>query len=129
MAKKFLLDSNAVIALMNGNQRFIRQIKKHVATDICVASITLHELYVGSCKSQRRAENLARIAVLNLEVLPFDAQDACHALGLGRAAARTPIGPLDVLIAGVALARGLMLVTHNTREFDRVTNLRLTDWQ
>ena len=129
--KKVLLDTNAVIALMKGNQRSITQIKKHVPIDICVASITLHELYVGACKSQRRAENLARNALLNLEVLLFDAQDAFSAgeVRASLAAAGTPIGALDVLIAGVALARGLMLVTHNTREFDRVTNLRLTDWQ
>ena len=129
--KTFLLDTNAVIALMKGNQRFITQIKQHAPTEICIASITLHELYFGACKSQRRAENLARIELLNLDVLPFDEQDAFSAgeVRANLAAAGTPIGPLDVLIAGVALARGLILVTHNTREFERVANLRFSDWQ
>ncbi len=40
-----------------------------------------------------------------------------------------PIGPYDVLIAGQALARDLTLVTHNTREFQRIPGLRIVDWQ
>lgn len=129
--ERFLLDTNAVIGLMRGNPRFITQIKQHFPASIYITSITLHELYFGACKSQRRAENLARIELLNLEVLPFDEQDAFSAgeIRASLAAAGTPIGPLDVLIAGVALARGLILVTHNTREFERVASLRLRDWQ
>ncbi len=41
----------------------------------------------------------------------------------------TPIGPYDVLIAGQALARGLVLVTHNVGEFSRVGGLLIEDWQ
>ncbi len=129
--EKYVLDTNAVIALMKGDQRFIAKIKLHAPTDICITSITLHELYYGACKSQRRAENLARIEGLKLEVLHFDAQDALSAgkVRARLAAAGTPIGPLDLLIAGAALARGLTLVTRNTGEFERVADLRLADWQ
>jgi len=129
--EKYVLDTNAVIALMKGDQRFIAKLKQHAPTDICMTSITLHELYYGACKSQRRAENLARIEALRLEVLPFDAQDAISAgeVRASLAAAGTPIGPLDALIAGAALARDLTLVTHNTGEFERVSDLRLADWQ
>ncbi len=129
--EKYVLDTNAVIALMKGDQRFIAKLKQHAPTDICMTSITLHELYYGACKSQRRADNLARIEALRLEVLPLDEQDAISA-GEVRAilaAAGTPIGPLDALIAGAALARDLTLVTHNTGEFERVSDLRLADWQ
>lgn len=126
-----MLDTNAVIALMKGNQHFITRIKRHAPRDICISSITLHELYFGACKSQRRTENLALIGHLNLERLPFADEDALSAgeIRASLAAAGTPIGPLDVLIAGVALARGLTLVTHNTREFERVAGLRIEDWQ
>ena len=129
--EKYVLDTNAVIALMKGDQRFIAKLKQHAPTDICMTSITLHELYYGACKSQRRAENLARIEALRLEVLPFDEQDAISAgeVRASLAAAGTPIGPLDALIAGAALARDLTLVTHNTGEFERVSDLRLADWQ
>ena len=129
--EKFLLDTNAVIALMKGNALFISQIKKHHPSAICITSITLHELYFGAYKSQRRSENLARIGLLKLAVLQFDEQDALSA-GIAHAslsAAGTPIGPLDVLIAGTALARGLTLVTHNLGEFQRVEGLRVSDWE
>ena len=43
--------------------------------------------------------------------------------------AGTPIGPNDMMIAAIALAHGLTLVTHNTREFERVAGLILTDWE
>ena len=128
---KFLLDTNAVIALAKGNRQFISEIKRHSPSEIKISTITLHELYFGAWKSQRRAENLARIALLEFAVLPFDELDALSA-GETRAmlaAKGTPIGPLDVLIAGAALARGLILVTHNTDEFQRVPNLKLRDWQ
>jgi len=129
--EKYVLDTNAVIALMKGDQRFIAKLKQHAPTDICMTSITLHELYYGACKSQRRADNLARIEALRLEVLPLDEQDAISAgeVRASLAAAGTPIGPLDALIAGAALARDLTLVTHNTGEFERVSDLRLADWQ
>ncbi|WP_442921628.1 PIN domain-containing protein [Microcoleus sp. Aus8_D2] len=45
------------------------------------------------------------------------------------AASGTPIGPNDLLIASIALANNLILVTHNTREFSRVEGLRLEDWE
>ena len=128
---KFLLGTNAVIALMKANPRFISQIKKHPPKHIKISSITLHELYFGACKSQRRSENLERIAQLNLEILTFDELDA-YSAGEARAilsAAGTPIGPLDVLIAGVAMARKLTLITNNTGEFQRVLGLKVRDWQ
>ena len=66
----------------------------------------------------------------HIQVAPFDATDAERA-ALVRAdleARGTPIGPYDTLIAGMALARGLVLVTHHTREFSRVVGLRIEDW-
>ena len=45
------------------------------------------------------------------------------------AALGTPIGPNDLLIAAIALANQMTLVTHNTAEFSRVPGLALEDWQ
>ena len=64
-------------------------------------------------------------------MLGFDKEDA-QAAGKVRAmlaASGTPIGPYDVLIAGQALARGLVLVTHNVGEFSRVAGLQVEDWE
>ena len=128
---KFLLDSNAVIALLKGHSGFLARLRRHQPGDFGVPAIVAHELFYGAYKGQRRAENLARIDALQFEVLEFDREDARQAgqLRATLAAAGPPIGPYDVLIAGQALARALILVTHNTREFQRVPGLCCEDWE
>ncbi|AKA22718.1 pirin [Pseudomonas chlororaphis] len=65
-----------------------------------------------------------------LEVLAYDHEAAIHSGQLRAELARagTPIGPYDQLIAGHARSRGLVLVTNNVREFERVPGLRIEDW-
>lgn len=129
---KYLLDANAVIALLNDTRSLTAQrARRHKPTDVGISAIVVHELYYGAFKSQRTARNVALVDTLQFEVLEFGHQDARQA-GEVRAllAARgTPIGPYDVLIAGQARARGLILVTHNTAEFSRVPALRIEDWK
>jgi len=128
---KYLLDANAVVAIFKGHARFVARLKRRTPKDFAIPSIVAHELFYGAYKSQRAAENLARVEALQFEVLEFDREDARLA-GQARAAmsvAGTPIGPYDVLIAGQALARDLTLVTHNVREFQRVTGLKVEDWE
>jgi tRNA(fMet)-specific endonuclease VapC len=64
------------------------------------------------------------------EVLELDKEDSRRAgeIRAALAVAGQPIGPFDNLIAGQAVARGLVLVTNNLREFQRVPNLRVEDW-
>ena len=128
---KFLLDSNAVIALMKGHSGFLTRLRQHQPRDFGISAIVGHELFYGAYKGQRTAENLARVDALQFEVLDFDREDARQAgeLRARLAAAGTPIGAYDVLIAGQALARALTLVTHNTGEFQRVPGLRIEDWE
>ncbi len=90
----------------------------------------MHELYFGAFRSQRREANLGRVDALRFEVLPLDVEDARH-VGEIRALLAdqgTPIGAYDVLIAGQARARNLVLVTRNLREFDRVPGLVTENW-
>ena len=124
---KFLLDSNAVIALMKGHSGFLTRLRQHQRRDIGITAIVAHELFYGAYRGQRTAENLARVDALQFEVLDFDREDARQAgeLRARLAAAGTPIGAYDVLIARQALARALTLVTHNTGEFQRVPELRV----
>lgn len=128
---KFLLDSNAIIALLKGHAGFLKRLRQHQPQDFGMPAIVVHELFYGAFKSQRATENLARVEGLQFEVLDFDREDARHAgeLRAALAAAGMPIGPYDVLIAGQARARALTLVTHNTREFQRVPGLRVEDWE
>ena len=128
---KYLLDSNAIIALIKGRASLLMRLRQHQASDFGIPVIVAHELYFGAYKGQRQTENLARVEGLRFEVLEFDREDARQAgeLRAALAAAGTPIGPYDVLIAGQAMARNLTLITHNTREFQRVAGLRVEDWE
>jgi tRNA(fMet)-specific endonuclease VapC len=128
---RFLLDTNAVIAIMKGRPGMLAAIRQHHPSDFGLPVIVMHELQYGAHKGGRVAESLRRISELRFEVLTFDKEDA-EASGEVRALLASTgqtIGPFDVLIAGQALARGLILITHNTREFARVPGLLVEDWE
>lgn len=128
----FLLDTNAVIAVLKDAAPPIGQrLRQCRPEEVFVSSIVLHELFYGAFKSARVERNLAVVEGLRFGVLDFSPEDA-RAAGEIRAvlAARgVPIGPYDVLIAGQALARGMVLVTRNGAEFGRVAGLVIEDWE
>lgn len=128
---KYLLDSNTVIAALGRQESVTRRIRGCSVDDIAISSIVAHELYYGAYKSQRTTKNLAVVDGLGFEVLEFDRADAkiAAAVRAHLVLAGAPIGPYDVLIAGQALLRGLTLVSRNTREFQRVPELKLEDWE
>ena len=129
---KYLLDANAVIALLNDTKSgTARRARRHKPGDVGISAIVAHELYYGAYKSQRMARNVALIDSLQFEVLEFDQEDAKQAGEIRALLALrgAPIGPYDVLIAGQAKARRLTLVTRNTAEFARVQDLRIEDWE
>ena len=128
---RYLLDANAVIGLLGGNAGLLAKVRQHAPEDFGVSAIAAHELFYGAYKSQRKTQNLARVDGLQFVVLEFDQEDARQAgeIRAALAGAGTPIGPYDVLIAGQARARGLIVVTHNIGEFSRVNGLDVEDWQ
>jgi tRNA(fMet)-specific endonuclease VapC len=128
---KFLLDSNAIIAILKGHPAMLKRLRRHRPDDFGIPAIVAHELYFGAYKGQQTSSNLARVDALQFEVVAFDREDAQRAgeIRAHLAATGTPIGPYDVLIAGQALARGLAVVTHNIREFKRVPGLSVEDWE
>jgi tRNA(fMet)-specific endonuclease VapC len=128
---KYLLDTNAIIALTRGQQPLSTRIRQHRVSDFGVSSLVFDELYYGAYNSQRARQNLSVVDTLAFAVLDFDRQDA-QMSGEIRATLRragTPVGSFDVLIAGQALARNLILITRNTSEFQRIPRLKLQDWQ
>ena len=129
---KFLLDTNAVIALLNNvNSSISERVREHLPSDICISSIVSHELFYGAFKSQRMKNNVALVESLQFEVLEFDKEDSRFAGEIRAQLTKkgTPIGPYDVLIAGQARARGLTLITNNMKEFERVNGLLVENWQ
>jgi tRNA(fMet)-specific endonuclease VapC len=129
---RYLLDANAVIGLLNDTRsKLAKRARKENPSDIAISAIVAHELFYGAFKSRRTAENVALVDALQFIVLEFDREDARQA-GAVRAflaTKGTPIGPYDALLAGQALARRMILITHNTREFGRIPGLQTEDWE
>lgn len=129
---RYLLDTNAVIGLLNGGTPMLtRRVRRVAPAEVGVSSIVVYELFYGAYKSARVARNLAIIDGIQLQTLEFDREDARQA-GAVRAALEkrgTPIGAYDLLIAGQALARGLTLISRNLREFERIEGLSVRNWE
>lgn len=132
MAASYLLDTNAIIAALNGSASMSNRLAKLAPSRVHLSAIVLAELQAGAEKCRAPAKAHAAIAELtqHFEPLPFDA-DAAHACGRIRAALERKgklIGPMDLLIAAQAISRGLALVTDNEREFKRVPGLHCENW-
>ncbi|MYA36404.1 MAG: type II toxin-antitoxin system VapC family toxin [Gammaproteobacteria bacterium] len=128
---RYLLDTNACIALLNGTSQSMQtHVRRRKPSAIGLPAPVAYELYYGAYKSRRASRNLELLDRVGLEIVPFDASDA-RAAGAVRSELESmgqPIGPYDTLIAGQARARGLVLVTANSREFRRVPGLVCEDW-
>lgn len=129
---KYILDTNICIFTIKNRPEQVRQkfnLHKH---QLCISSITLMELVYGAEKSAAPEKNLAVVEsfTARLEVLSYDTFAAVHTGQIRAEQARTgqPIGPYDQMIAGHARSCGLIVVTNNTREFSRVSGLRIEDW-
>ncbi len=119
---KYMLDTNICIyTIKHKPPEVIKAFLCHEPDDMCISSITYGELMHGVEKSQAVERNRAAITLFlsAISILSFDS-DAAEEYGAVRADLErkgTPIGPMDMLIAGHARSRGLILVTNNTREF------------
>ena len=127
-----MLDIDVCVHVIRDRPPELRQRFNEAADQLCVSAITLAELMYGAEKSARPAHNLQVVEqfAARLEVLPF-AQAAAAQYGQLRAElehAGQPIGAYDMLIGAHARSLGLILVTRNRREFDRIGCLRVESW-
>ncbi len=129
----YLLDTNICIYFMKNTFPDLTQkmLSLH-PSDLAISSITVFELEYGASKSNWGEKTRQKLAMFlaPFTILPFTSSDAFHA-GIIRAHLEKQgaiIGPYDVQLAGQAISRDLIFVTHNTGEFNRVPNLRLEDW-
>lgn len=129
----YMLDTNICIYVMkNKPERALKRFEKEINRGICISSITLAELEYGMKHSSNPAKNERALLkfLLPLRILPFESS-AASAYGEIRAYLQkqgTPIGSLDMLIAGHARSKGLILVTNNVRDFARVPELKWENW-
>lgn len=131
---KYLLDTNVCIKILNGNNSpVLSRIENIPLEDVGISSVVAYELFYGAYKSQRVNENVQRIKSFtnNIKILPFSFKES-NIAGQIRAYLEkigTQIGPNDLLIGATAFENDLILVTHNTKEFSRIENLKYEDWE
>jgi tRNA(fMet)-specific endonuclease VapC len=129
----FLLDTNICVPLINGTDRSLRdRLLGHRPHEVVLCSVVKAELAFGARNSKHAAENLDRLQRFcgGFQSLPFD-DDAAEHYGKLRALLRRegrPIGANDMLIAAIALATRVTLVTRNVDEFSRVPQLNVVAW-
>lgn len=130
----YMLDTNAVImGIRHPDWPIYERIKAHAGKDLCISSITLGELEYGIYKSASPATNKAAVYqfLAGIHIVDFDSKAAEHFgdifADLERKKMR--IGDRDTQIAAHARSRGDILVTNNTKEFQRVSGLMIEDWK
>ncbi len=129
---RYMLDTNLCIRVLRDRPQNVRERFNAEADGLCISTVILTELLYGAEKSDRPALNRAKVEqfAARLETLSFGPEAAAHAADIRSDLERkgTPIGGYDILIAGHARSRGLIVVTGNLREFSRVEGLRCEDW-
>lgn len=129
----YMLDTNICIyAMKKKPEKVLQRFRETLDSGLCISSITLAELEYGMKHSSDPAKNESALLrfLAPLSILPFGAAAASEYGGI-RAYLQskgTPIGPLDMLIAGHATAENLVLVTNNVKEFMRVPDLEIENW-
>lgn len=131
---KYLLDTNACIQYLNGQSDDLRRcLESKKGGEVALCSVVKAELIYGALKSAKPEQNARRLAHFfkGFPSLPFDdrSSEAYARIRSQLQRSGSPIGPNDLLIAAIALANRLTLVSHNTKEFGRVEALSLEDWE
>ena len=130
---KYMLDTNICIyAIKRKPEAVLSHLQRVKPQDVCISSVTFAELMHGVFKSKAIERNQLALSVLfsNIDIMSFDVE-AAESYGRIRADLEkngTPIGPLDMMIAGHAMALNCTLVTNNGREFSRVNGLKTVNW-
>jgi tRNA(fMet)-specific endonuclease VapC len=131
---RFLLDTNVISDFVRGDARVQARLRSHDPTDIAISTVSAMEIEHGLQLVPARRKGIAPVVdaiFASTALLVFSPEDARAAASLRATLRRRglPIGPYDVLIAGCALARGLVLVTANVAEFARVASLSVENWR
>ena len=128
----WLLDTNTCIFLMKLREPVTGRVKLLGPDDLAISAITCAELWFGAAKSQHpQRSRAAQDAFLEpFRIVDFDtkAADRYAAVRAHLARAGRQIGDRDLMIAAIALANRMAVVTSNAAEFARVRGLTVEDW-
>jgi tRNA(fMet)-specific endonuclease VapC len=131
---KFLLDTTVVSDFTRGVPAVLTRLKSIQKGDAAICTVSAMEIEYGlmlNAARARKIEPMIRALLQDLELLTYEREDATATAAVRAALAKrgTPIGPYDVMIAGTALRRGLVMVSSNGGEFRRIDGLILQDWR
>jgi tRNA(fMet)-specific endonuclease VapC len=129
---RYVLDTDTSISIIRAKEPYLSRSQAESPADLAISAMTLAELHCGALRSQdptRATNSLQAFLSGIIEVLPFDEGAAGIHARFRDAIRSQPIGDRDLVIASVAAAHDLTLVTGNTREFGRLPGLKLEDWK
>ena len=128
----YVIDTNTLIYFFKGRESVSRKLLSIPPKEIGIPSVVVYELEVGIAKSKAPRKRLKQLEEMMsiITVLPFTVKEARSSAMIRAQLERKglPIGPIDLLIAGTALAHQAILVTHNVKEFTRIEKLQVEDW-
>ena len=130
---RYMLDTNICIYVIKHKpEKAFQKLQTIHPEDVRISSVTYAELVHGIEKSIAVEKNRLALSMLlaNMEILDFgvDAADCYGKIRAGLEKKGTPIGPLDMMIAGHAQSLGYTVVTNNVKEFSRVSALKIENW-
>ena len=130
---RFMLDTDTCSYIMKRSHPLVlKRLQSVSVDDVCMSVVTKAELWYGVEVSPRRAQDAAALAAFlpYVDAVAFDEDAALHYAAIRADLKRrgVMIGANDLFIAAHARALGLMPVTNNTAEFERVTNLQIENW-
>ncbi|MDH0033100.1 MULTISPECIES: type II toxin-antitoxin system VapC family toxin [unclassified Acinetobacter] len=129
---KYMLDTNIVIYVIKQKPPQVRTKFNSVATQLCVSSVTVAELIYGAENSQYPEKNLYIVEnfLSRLQILDYGLEAAIQYGNIKAILRKTGqlISDNDLHIVAHARSKGLILVTNNTKEFERVPALQLENW-
>ncbi|PIP39084.1 MAG: VapC toxin family PIN domain ribonuclease [Desulfobacterales bacterium CG23_combo_of_CG06-09_8_20_14_all_51_8] len=128
----YLLDTDIIIYSLKGNQTVVWNLQLHMNDPLHISAVTLMELYYGAYKSSHVESNLAKVKAIesSMGIFPVS-QTLVEIFGLLKSNLEktgTPLDDFDLVLAATALSHNLILVTNNTKHFQRINGLKIENW-
>ena len=128
---KYMLDTNVIIGCLRRKQSLIESVEKNgIGHDLFISTITYGEIMTGIHSNDTPRRRVALHKVLApMTILDYDQEASSHFGFLKNKTKKSTIGPYDLQIAAHAISKRLTLVTHNTKEFSKIEELNIVDWE
>jgi tRNA(fMet)-specific endonuclease VapC len=128
----YLLDTDILIYSLKAHEIVQQNLRHHLHDPINVSAVTLMELYYGAYKSQKIANNLAKVKAIenSLEIIPVN-REMVEIFGVLKSDLEKvgkPLDDFDLILAATAMSHNLIIVTNNEKHFGRIDGLKMENW-